>query len=129
MIWPAPIIVGLLVSIDQILKLASPAHHNKAHAPLLLILFILISCLMLYREQHSYYIKTGFLLLLSGGISNLIDILSYNSIRDIYRIASINLNLADLYIVIGCIIVLITLIPARIFSLDHKHQSQHHREG
>lgn len=50
--------------------------------------------------------QQGFILLISGGASNLIDRLLYGYVQDIIAISSTRFNLADIYILAGVILIL-----------------------
>lgn len=51
-------------------------------------------------------IKYGLILIAAGGLSNGVDRVIHGSIIDVARIGNLTLNMADIYIVIGAIVIM-----------------------
>ncbi|MDR0915084.1 MAG: signal peptidase II [Endomicrobium sp.] len=90
----------------------------KYESNLLIIIFILLLLMIIYLYNYWYklhrMIRIAFCLIISGGISNLIDRLFHNYVIDFVDIG-VNLiryptfNTADIYICIGFIILFINI--------------------
>lgn len=78
-----------------------------------IVFFLIARYLILNWLEIDKKLKIGLLLILSGGISNLLERLWYGHVVDYIYISNGVLNIADFYIILGMIIVFI--------SRPHKH--------
>jgi lipoprotein signal peptidase len=95
---------SLLIIVDQLAKSFFVTHYlNKGSLflsnRLLLVGMVLLLSMLIY---HSLPItRYSLLLILAGGISNLIDRLVWGGVRDIFMVGTLYFNLADVYVVLG----------------------------
>lgn len=118
------VIVLVLAGLDQLIKFIAeqnwPIFYNQNFAfslPLptwVMYLLYLATFLLIARylfqhwTQSSVVQKLGFVLILSGGISNVAERLVLGSVRDYIFIANGVFNLADLFILLGVGLILST---------------------
>lgn len=77
----------------------------------LLFVFLILGLAMFWYFKRSY--NLGLLLVIAGGISNLIDRLYRGGVVDFIKLpVGPAFNLADLAIVLGCVLLLIDLLKA-----------------
>jgi len=103
-------IIALIIT-DQATKYAIPSSHSSPHTPLYLsITIIIILWIWLYEAKGKHLIVPGLLLMIAGGTSNIIDQLIHKSVLDIINAGVLNFNMADVYIVLGSILITTTLV-------------------
>lgn len=76
------------------------------------IVVITVLAHILFKKTTPITMIQGLTFLLSGGASNLIDRVLYGYVQDIIAISSARFNLADIYIYIGAILLLIGVYQA-----------------
>jgi len=121
------ILIPILIIIDQTAKhFARETYPNylgpfnlPAHQLILIVLAFALSLLLLIwllsspKQQLSLTIPLA--LIISGGFSNALDRLIYSYVKDIIALPySITINLADLFITVGVVAVLIHLFFRRL---------------
>jgi lipoprotein signal peptidase len=103
--------IGVLIAIDQAIKHVLPSTTHAPHTPLVLsIPIILIACYILYKGNISKYTWAGITAIIAGGISNISDHILVGAMLDNLSIGTIEGNLADIYIVSGSALVVVTLL-------------------
>lgn len=117
---PLVILGGVLVAIDLASKyvLRNQAHQNTLGAfslpfpegPTLALAAITLAGLVfaLLRVQ-SHLVALGITLVIAGGVSNLLERLLTGIVTDITHIGSLSLNVGDIYVLGGAIIVVVAL--------------------
>lgn len=78
-----------------------------------IVFFAITRYLIVHWVEIGHNLRTGLLLILSGGVSNLVERLWYGHVVDYIYISNGVLNIADFYIIVGMIVVFI--------SRPHKH--------
>lgn len=116
----------ILVIIDQISKYAFRSDATQGHPPISLLTsssltFIvavatiagLVLTLRLTKRKagntpknNLLTTKIGIITILAGGISNLIDLITKEFATDIFNIAGLHFNIADVYIIAGSLLIL-----------------------
>lgn len=78
---------------------------------LLIVLSVLIFFIWKYRKN--YYMQYPLVIILSGCISNLIDIIINRCVIDWIKVDSLIFNVADIYIIFGIILIVINLFRGK----------------
>lgn len=85
-----------------------------ATATLILLLQVTVrgfwSPLFATHPTSSRRVNYQLITILAGGISNLIDRLVWGGVRDIFTLGTLFFNMADMYIVIGIIMLILSLV-------------------
>lgn len=94
------------------------------NAVIVLFNWILIECLHASSEHQSSWYRGALMLVITGGVSNLIDRVCYGAVVDYIALnfAGMNwptvFNLADVFITLGC--VTLCLLHSRVSNLESK---------
>lgn len=108
-----------LVLIDQLAKYFTVAPWLNTRLNIFLItlgvgtLFLLVY--LGWRRSSSRLLTTHYQLLtiLAGGASNLLDRLFFGGVRDIFAVGALYFNLADVYVVVGLVLLLYMFAAVR----------------
>jgi signal peptidase II len=122
----------LLVASDQILKLLAVKFFHPAlnsgvafgvgeNIPVIATIVVyLILSISIYKSRFKY----GEMLLLAGGAGNILDRLIYGKIVDWIKFGNLWFNLADVYISLGVLMIVIDVISSKIKSQNSKPNSK-----
>ena len=97
---------GLLWLNTQTPILSSLTVKNTQLMGLILVLLLTVG---VWRAQSKAH-KIGLALMLGGGVSNWLDIVATGGIRDFLIKSSYGVNLADIFIIAGAVIIIIRLV-------------------
>lgn len=98
---PTVLIIVFVIALDQLSKaipvaLGFPYHAGNLYHPTVTTLVIAAGVLGLLKHPSS-----GLVLIVSGGVSNLLDLVIKNEVQDIFVVKNFAFNLADIFIVAG----------------------------
>lgn len=117
-------LMGILIIIDQIIKVFVLQSKTIAHLcnngiamsimlpqQVFIVMWgFLILCVVYFWWQHitkSYWIQLPYILILAGGLSNIIDRFYYGCVIDYIPFLNISsFNIADVFITVGAVIIL-----------------------
>ena len=119
-IFPSILLVPTVIFLDQVSKsfagnfLSVTCNKGIAfgigNALVFVPVFALVIIFWLLKIEKSPRNKTGLMLILSGGVSNLIDRIYHDCVRDFISISKFPLfNLADIAITIGALVLVLSL--------------------
>lgn len=114
-----------MIAIDQIAKILVKTNnidlsvikyfenYNKQSLDIFIIItiatFSILIISMIFIKNKSTLYKNGIIMIFAGGISNMIDIIIKQSVTDYLIVGQTNINLSDIYTIIGWLLIIIEL--------------------
>jgi len=98
-------LVGLAIGVDQLVKYIAQSGEQAIHQGSILsipVAIIVLIWALLFAKNSA---NIGLSLLIAGGISNTIDAVALQSVRDIFIVKNVAFNMADIAVITGAAII------------------------
>lgn len=108
-----PKILGLYYTTNDGAAFSSLAGKREVLIALPIIMMILLALLLIYAKKRNFLLKLTVMLIVAGGMGNLIDRIAYGYVIDFLNFLFINFpifNVADIFVCVGGALMVVYLI-------------------